>query len=125
MSPTGLEPPPRRQDHPGASVGAMAGDARCRHGFPRGRRWAGPGSAAGVNPVRVRGPQNGEVAGGQWQETGPQDGQTVAPCPSLCGKHLQRRILSRVRRPLGKSEPQRHVKEPGNGQPCAVALLFS
>lgn len=45
VSSTNLEPPPRMQDRPGASVGAVAGDARHRHSFPRARALGGESAA--------------------------------------------------------------------------------
>lgn len=37
--------------------------------------------SAGLNPIQVRSSQNGGILRGQWQETEPEDGQTVSPCP--------------------------------------------
>ena len=126
VSPTCLDPPPRRQDRPGASVGAMAGDARRRHGFPRGRALGRAGVCCRSEPGSgSRPPEWGgrwrSVAGdrtSRWTDSGP------LPLP-LWKASAEENSIPCSEDPLGKSEPQRHMKELGNGQPYAIALLFS
>lgn len=116
MCSTSLKPPPRMQDCPGASVGAMAGDARHRHSFRRGWALCRAGLGWGLlqewfcvicrsEPISGMRQPEWEVTGGQWQETGPQDRQTGTPCPSIFEKlllrtlsHVQKTPLERVSR---------------------------
>ena len=86
---------------------------------------SGSAGSAGVNPSQEHGSQNGEVPGGVGGDgTRRQTDSGRLPLP-LWKASAEKNSVPCSEEPLGKTEPQIHMKEPENGQPYGFALLFS